>query len=333
MRAIAVHADALVITSRMWQTNAVVVRGRGSGAGSGGEHGRGSRAERGRVARAERGGERVPGRERGGEREHSDEDATSPLRLVHVAGHEGAAGDAEAGPGEGTGDEAMLIDSPYFPDELEAVPGLLAQAGFSIQALLATHADFDHLLGRLAFPHLALGVGQSTAERLRAEPGVAQRELRDADDEHYVVRPAPLRLGAWQPLPVPGRLELGGEELELHPAEGHTADGTAVVARHAGVLACGDYLSGVEIPMLSPGGSLAGYRATLARLAPLVEQAHTVVPGHGPAHDREAALRVLDEDADYLDALAAGEERPRLPPGRDTRRQREIHAENLRRLV
>ena len=199
------------------------------------------------------------------------------------------------------GDEAMLVDSPYFPDELEALPALLDQAGFSITALLATHADYDHLLGRAAFPQLALGVGEATAIRLRDEPGVAQKELRDADDEHYVsARPRRSSLGSYQSLPVPGYVGLGGEELELHPAEGHTADGIAVFARWAGVLCVGDYLSDVEIPMVQ---DLDEYRATLARLAPLVEAAETVVPGHGSPHDRDTALRLLDEDLEYLDGL------------------------------
>jgi glyoxylase-like metal-dependent hydrolase (beta-lactamase superfamily II) len=83
--------------------------------------------------------------------------------------------------------------------------------------------------------------------------------------------------------------------------------------------------------MLSKGGSLVEYRATLARLAPLVEAATIVVPGHGTPHPRDTALRILDEDVDYLDALERGDERPKLPNGRDTGRQREIHADNLRR--
>src|SRR5437764_7710866 len=169
----------------------------------------------------------------------------------------------------------MLIDSPYFPDELELLAAVLERSGFSPAGLLATHADWDHLLGRLAFPGLALGVGQLTAERLRLDPGAAQRGLRDADAENYVSRPAPLSLGAFQELPVPGKLELGEDEIELHPAEGHTSDGTAFLARWAGVLVCGDYLSDVEIPMISPGGSLDAYGATLARLQPLVKAAQT----------------------------------------------------------
>ncbi len=228
-----------------------------------------------------------------------------------------------------SGEEAMLVDSPYFPEELELLPTLLGQAGFRPSALLATHADFDHLLGRLAYPELSMGVGEETLHRLRSEPGKAQRELRAADAEHYVERPRPLGLGHVQPLPVPGRLGLGDQELELHPAEGHTSDGVAVLARWCGVLVCGDYLSSVEIPTISPAGSLEAYRATLARLAALLEVTETAVPGHGAPQPRDAALRILDEDLAYLDALERGDPRVPLPAGRDSPRQRQVHAENL----
>jgi len=262
MRVVAIHEDALVVTSRLWQTNAVLLRG----------------------ARAE--------------------------------------GDPEA----------MLVDSPYFPDELDALPAVARQAGFVVEALLATHADFDHLLGRLAFPQFALGVAETTAERLRAAAGAVQRELREADGEHYVRRARPLGLGAVQELPVPGHLEIGDQDLELYPTGGHTADGMAILAPHVEVLVCGDYLSDVEIPSLGTGGSLDGYRSTLARLAPLIERSERTVPGHGSPLERVRALQVLDEDVDYLDALERGEQRPALPSGRDSGRQREIHAENLAHL-
>jgi glyoxylase-like metal-dependent hydrolase (beta-lactamase superfamily II) len=258
MKVVAVHRDALVVTSRIWQTTATALR---------------------------------------------------------------------------SGGEVMLIDSPYFPDELEALPSLLQQAGFTPNALFATHADYDHVLGRYAFPDLTLGVGDPTMIRIRTEPGEAQRELRDEDARQYVVRDRPLGLGNMQSLPVPGYVGLGEEELELHPADGHTPDGTAILSRRMNLLVVGDYLSDVEIPWISPGGSLDAYGATLARLAPLVEAVQTVVPGHGSPRGREETLRILDEDVGYLDALERGEERPALPKGRDTVRQREIHAENLTRVV
>ncbi len=257
MRAVSVHPDALVLTSRIWSTTATVLR---------------------------------------------------------------------------AGSEAMLVDAPYLPDELELLPGVVAQAGFEPDALLATHGDFDHLLGRLAFPGHSLGVAESTMVRIRARPGEAQRELRESDGDLYVERPSPLALGQLQSLPVPGRLELGNEEVELHPGEGHTDDGMSVFAPWLGVLVCGDYLSDVEIPIISPHGSLQDYRGTLERLGALVERAEVVVPGHGSPHGRDRALEILEEDLVYLDALEAGEERPRLPVGRDTPRQRALHAANLERL-
>lgn len=227
-----------------------------------------------------------------------------------------------------SGEEAVLIDSPYLPDELDALPGVLAGAGFEPDGLLATHADFDHVLGRLSFPGLTLGLAESSVQRLHESPGEAQRALRQYDDEFYVVRPAPLGLGQVQALPVPGHVELGERELELHPAEGHTVDGMALFEREQGLLIVGDYLSGVEIPWIH--GTLSDYRATLARLGPLVEHATTVVPGHGSPNDRDTALRILEQDDDYLDALERGEDK--LPEGRATKAQRAIHMENLERL-
>src|SRR5262249_58497665 len=85
--------------------------------------------------------------------------------------------------------EAFVIDSPVLPEELEALPALLEQVGWPCSGLLATHGDWDHLLGRLAFPDSALGVAETTAARLTGEPGAAARELRAYDDEHYVQRP------------------------------------------------------------------------------------------------------------------------------------------------
>jgi glyoxylase-like metal-dependent hydrolase (beta-lactamase superfamily II) len=231
------------------------------------------------------------------------------------------------------GDEGFVIDSPVFPSELEALPGVLEQAGFPVSGLLSTHGDWDHLLGRMAFPGATLGCGELTVRRLAAEPGAAQRALRDFDEENYVADRRPLSLGGLQSLPVPGKLSLGPQqELDLHLADGHTNDGTAFAIPWLGVLVCGDYLSPVEIPWISDGGSVVGYQATLERLRPIVESADRVVPGHGGPIERATALRLLHEDAAYLEALAGqGAEAP-LPMGRRTAAQRKIHAENVSRL-
>jgi glyoxylase-like metal-dependent hydrolase (beta-lactamase superfamily II) len=226
--------------------------------------------------------------------------------------------------------EAFCIDSPVLPDELELLPTVAEQAGFSVVGVLATHGDWDHVLGRLAFPDASVGVAETTAARLRAEPGVAQRQLREADEDDYVQRPRPLALGTPQQLPVPGRCGLGPGELDLHPTAGHTADGMAIWVPWARVLVVGDYLSPVEIPMVED--SVATYLATLERLEPLVERAGWVVPGHGEPLDAERALAILREDRAYLQALRDSGAAAPLPLARRTGAQRRIHQENVARL-
>lgn len=225
-----------------------------------------------------------------------------------------------------------MIDSPILPEELDALPTVLDQAGLALSGLLATHGDWDHLLGRIAFPEASLGCAQSTAERLGGAPGEAQRELRAFDEEYYLQR-QPLMLGQLQELPVPGRLAIGPHELELHPAEGHTCDGMAIWVPWARVLVVGDYLSAIEIPFFGEGrGTLNAYQATLQRLRPLVQVADYVVPGHGPALNGERALALLEEDLAYLSSLAEHGADAQLPAGRSTKSQRRLHAENLSAL-
>jgi glyoxylase-like metal-dependent hydrolase (beta-lactamase superfamily II) len=232
-----------------------------------------------------------------------------------------------------SGPEAFCIDSPVLPDELEILPAVAEQASFNIVGLVATHADWDHLLGRYAFTDAPLGVAESTALRLRNEPGDAQRKLRAFDESNYIERPGPLGLPGPQALPVPGRCDLGEQALELHVTEGHTADGMAIWIPWASVLVAGDYLSPVEIPMISDGGSLSAYLATLTRLEPLVEQAAHVVPGHGTPLDGTRAAAILREDRAYLEALRDhGADAP-LPLARRSGEQKRIHGENVAALA
>ena len=72
---------------------------------------------------------------------------------------------------------------------------------------------------------------------------------------------------------MPGHLEVGDDELELHPTEGHTADGMAIWIPWAQVLVAATTSRRSRCPMLSETGSRDAYLATLRRLETLVEQA------------------------------------------------------------
>lgn len=256
MRAVGLHADVVVITSRIWQTTCTLVR---------------------------------------------------------------------------SGEEAFCVDSPILPDELELVPAIAQQAQFQVMGLLATHADWDHLLGGYAFPDAPMGCAASTAQALAGRPGNAQRELRDFDEQYYVERPRPFGLTAPQELPTPGHCSIGDRELELHPAPGHSADGMALWAPWIRVLICGDYLSPVEIPVLSDGGSVEEYLHTLDRLEPLVSAAEWVIPGHGEPLDGQRARAILREDRAYMEALSRDGDGARLPLARRTQAQRKAHSANVAR--
>ena len=223
-----------------------------------------------------------------------------------------------------------MIDSPVFPEELRALPEVLEHAGFPVSGLLTTHGDWDHLLARTAFPEASLGCAPSTADRISSQLGQTRRKLRAFDQEHYIQDRPRLALSSLQSLPVPGRLELGdSHELELHPTDGHTPDGAAFWLGWARTLVCGDYLSPVEIPMLSPGGSIDAYRETLARLLGLIEQAEWVVPGHGEPMTAERANEILAEDDAYLELLERDPSAAAPPRSRSTPQQRRIHDANV----
>ena len=230
------------------------------------------------------------------------------------------------------GDEGFLIDSPVYPDELEALPACCEQAGFPVSGLLATHGDWDHLLGRLAFPEASLGLrGDRRRRRLAAEPGAAQRRLREFDDEHYVERDRPLALGhdAVAARARPPRARARPRARAASPRRATRATASAYWLPWLRVLVCGDYLSPVEIPMLSSGGSLEAYRETLRRLDELTERAGWVVPGHGAPLQSGQARELLAEDEAYLEQLAQDPAAAKPPRSRSSPTQTQIHQANV----
>ncbi len=314
MRAVSLHRDVIVVTSQLLQVNCTIVRGSDVDGRPEGEPEGGAEPPAGAGKPSA-----VPGADRAAT---ANGEQAPPIEVVEVRPESA-----------GLAGETFVIDSPVLPEELELLASLVEQAAFpEPRGLLATHADWDHLLAPLAFPEATLGCAESSAARLRAEPGAAQRALRDFDEELYLERRRPLALGSVQALAVPGRCDIGRHELELHLTDGHTADGMAVWIPWARVLVAGDYLSAIELPALDAGDRVGSYLATLERLRPLVALAEHVVPGHGPVLDSERAMAVLEEDLAYLAALKQHGAEAELPQGRQTRAQKALHAENVAAL-
>ena len=229
------------------------------------------------------------------------------------------------------GDEAFLIDSPVFPDELELLPALLEQARFPVCGLLATHGDWDHLLGRLAFPGTALGVAETTAARLRAHPGEAQRELRDFDERHYLERPAPLALGSRRGA-ARARLLRARRRASSSCTRPTATPSTAWRSGSAGPGCSSAATTSRRSRSRRPSASIDAYLATLARLEPLVAAAAHVVPGHGGPIDARGARRAARRGP-RLPRGAARRRAPELPHGRRDAEQRRLHAANVAGLA
>ncbi len=222
-----------------------------------------------------------------------------------------------AGPGG-----SLVVDGPVGPADAAALAG---RAG--AREVIATHADWDHLLAPLAFPTARLRAGAATLQRLATErPSIAD-ELTAWDLAHGF---PPRRLPGWadaDTLPTDGRTETTAGPVEIIPAPGHTTDGIAILLIGQCVLAAGDYLSPIEIPAVDGEAGIAAYLDTLARLDAIVAAADWVVPGHGWPLPRARARAVLGADYDYLARVAATGDAP-LPRHAGDPVQRRQHARN-----
>jgi glyoxylase-like metal-dependent hydrolase (beta-lactamase superfamily II) len=200
---------------------------------------------------------------------------------------------------------AMVIDGPVLPVEVAALA-----ADARPRALIATHADWDHLLAPLAFPRADRRAGRTTIERLRAQRDAIDAGLATWDAARGV---PPRALPDWtgaKVLAAPGVVDSPVGPITIAPTPGHTSDGIAILLSGPGVLVAGDYLSPREIPALDPAAGVAEYLASLDRLGALLARARCVVPGHGWPLDAARARTILDEDRRYVAALADGHAAP-----------------------
>jgi glyoxylase-like metal-dependent hydrolase (beta-lactamase superfamily II) len=218
---------------------------------------------------------------------------------------------------------ALVIDGPVLPGEV-ATLAMHARP----DVLIATHADWDHLLAPLAFPNAERRAGRATIARLGHEHDQIAEELAAWDRAHSR---RPRGLPDWRlatPLDAPAVCGSPVGPLQIFPTSGHTHDGIAVLLRGPEILIAGDYLSPCEIPSLWPGAACADYLASLGRLEHMMHQARCVVPGHGWPIDAVRARTVLAEDRRYLEALADGAA-PLLPRHAAAAPQQAQHRANL----
>jgi glyoxylase-like metal-dependent hydrolase (beta-lactamase superfamily II) len=208
--------------------------------------------------------------------------------------------------------EAVLVDPCISTEEVDRIASRADELGVRVVAVLATHADWDHVCGIAAFPDAEAVLGEASAARV--ESGEPWARIREAAAEHGLEVAGPPRVD--RRLDIGRAYSVGPFCVETIPLPGHTADGVGYRIRELDLLAVGDHLSSVELPFVS---SPAAYRATLAALIDLLrnDPPARVVAGHGPEHTAAEALAIAQADLEYLwrlhDAVLAGVDAPEPP--------------------
>ncbi|MFZ4153792.1 MBL fold metallo-hydrolase [Streptomyces pseudogriseolus] len=159
-------------------------------------------------------------------------------------------------------DLAVVVDpGPLDDGHLRHVVGTAEQAGKRVALTLLTHGHPDHAEGAARFAEL-------TGTKVRA------------------LDPA-LRLGD-EGLTAGDVVTVGGLELRVVPAPGHTADSLCFHLPADRAVVTGDTVLGRGTTVVAhPDGRLGDYLDTLRRLRSLTvdDGVHTVLPGHGPVLD------------------------------------------------
>jgi len=230
--------------------------------------------------------------------------------------------------------QRLLVDPGISPWEIEEVVNAHPDP---VGRILLTHADWDHVLGVPALPDAR--VIASAAAAARVVSGAVRESVEQEAREAYVTFGDLSLLRVDHAVEPPSEADLGPWHAVFRPGRGHTDDGLVTSFPEEGLLVAGDYLSGLEIPAAYV--SVVDYRTTLHTLTGVIERerpSHVVV-GHGPPHTTEQALRIADQDLDYIDGVLAyaeagcnpeHAERIAVPDRGGGPFDRESHARNVR---
>jgi hydroxyacylglutathione hydrolase len=196
--------------------------------------------------------------------------------------------------------ERLLVDPGISPWEIEEV---VAASTMPVTQVLVTHADWDHVMALGLLPDAHVTASRASAERIRS--GAARESIERETAEFLIAHRSIERLHVEQEVDAPAEVRMGPWRGVCRAAPGHTDDGLFVSLPDEHLLVVGDYLSALEIPGVYD--SVADYRSTLQTLVGVIERERPqyVVVGHGKPHTCDDALRIADEDLEYLEAVLA----------------------------
>ena len=212
--------------------------------------------------------------------------------------------------------DALLVDTLFdLPHTRRMLDEIARKVTADIGRVVNTHHNGDHCWGNQLVTGAEIIGHRRCAELMASLPPAALQQVKVLPDTVPAARA--LREGL-EPFDFTGieltppttfvpdegmKLEVDGVALELiYVGPAHTAGDVIVHLPEEGVVFSGDVIFRLCAP-IGWEGTFARWIAALERIAAL--GAHTIVPGHGPICDPEAALELRD----YLVYVRAESER------------------------
>jgi glyoxylase-like metal-dependent hydrolase (beta-lactamase superfamily II) len=217
----------------------------------------------------------------------------------------------------------LLIDPGIQDSEMACLANDLRELGLPVVAGFSTHPDWDHVLW-----HAELGeVPRYGTARCAAH----MRELlSNADWKARIAEGLPPEIAEEIPLDLFGlitglpaetaRIPWDGPRVRIieHPA--HAPGHAALLVEERGVLAAGDMLSDVLVPMLDDSNGtndpIEDYLVGLRLLEDVADDVDVVIPGHGSVGGADQVRARIELDRAYVHALRDGQapDDPRIGP-------------------
>jgi len=207
----------------------------------------------------------------------------------------------------------LLIDPGVLGDEMAALADDLRELGQPVVAGFSTHPHWDHLLwhARLgAPPRYGTARGAAFVRDRLSDPGAKARiaaQLIPPD----IAGQVPLDLmGLITGLPAEtAQIPWDGPQVRIIEHQAHAPGHAALLIGERGVLAAGDMLSDVLIPMLDLNGTadpIDDYLTALRLFDGVAGDVDVVVPGHGSVGKADQIHARIERDRAYVLALRDG---------------------------
>lgn len=204
----------------------------------------------------------------------------------------------------------LLVDAGIIEGEMSCLADDLRELGQPVVAGFSTHPDWDHVLwyaGLGDAPRYGTARCAELMAELRSQPDWQSKAAEGLPPE--IADEVPLDLFGLVTALSSGTTYLPWDGPAVgvveHPA--HSPGHAALLVEGPGVLAAGDMLSDVFVPMLDnhrgDNDPVAEYLAGLEMLAELADQVAVLVPGHGSPCGADELRTRLDRDLAYARAL------------------------------